>query len=60
MAKSKENFRSMNCDGCQCNGCYECASANCDICYRAEIATEECEDMYHMAESGINTDCDFE
>nr|DAH65254.1 MAG TPA: hypothetical protein [Caudoviricetes sp.] len=42
-----ENFKTMNCTGCQCNGCYECSSANCDICYRAEFADEHDKDMYH-------------
>ena len=56
--KDKNNFRMMNCDGCQCNDCYECASANCDICYRAEFATEDCDDMFHVAEN--EKECDFD
>ena len=58
MVKNKENFKSMNCVGCQCDNCYECASCNCDICYRAEFATEDCDDMYFEADSKIDEDCD--
>ena len=56
--KEKKNFRTMNCDGCQCDDCYECASANCDICYRAEFAIEDLDDMYHVA--GSRKECDFD
>ena len=56
MAKNKENFKSMNCNGCQCDDCYDCQSSNCDICYRAEFATEDFQDMYHVA----NKECDFD
>lgn len=56
--KKTNNFRSMNCEGCQCDGCYECSSANCDICYRAEFANEGDEDMYHVSECGKNCDID--
>ena len=52
------NFRSMDCAGCQCDGCYECASANCDICCRSENADEHCSDMYHIAEN--KKECDFD
>ena len=52
-----ENFRTMNCTGCQCNGCYECSSANCDICYRAEFANEHDKDMYHTVTN--KKECDF-
>ena len=55
--KEKKNFRTMNCNGCQCNGCYECSSANCDICYRAEFAAENCDDMYHV--TGSKKECNF-
>lgn len=48
--KNIKNFRTMNCLGCQCDGCYECQSANCDICYRAECANKNDEDMYYAAE----------
>ena len=56
--KEKKNFRTMNCDGCQCDDCYESASANCDICYRAEFATEDLDGMYHVA--GSRKECDFD
>lgn len=56
--KDTKNFRTMDCNGCQCNDCYECASANCDICYRAEFASESDKDMYHMT-AGIKN-CDFD
>ena len=56
--KDKNNFRMMNCDGCQCNECYECSSSNCDICYRAEFAVESFKDMYHVAEN--KKECDFD
>lgn len=52
----KEKSKTMNCEGCQCNGCYECSSANCDICCRAEFNDESQEDMYH---SLSNRECDF-
>nr|DAU15152.1 MAG TPA: hypothetical protein [Caudoviricetes sp.] len=35
--KNKENFRSMNCDDCQCNVCLGARMA-CYECYRAEYA----------------------
>lgn len=53
-----ENFRTMNCTGCQCNGCYECSSANCDICYRAEFANKNDKDMYHEMQN--KKECDFD
>lgn len=53
-----ENFRTMNFTGCQCNGCYECQSANCDICYRAEFADEHDKDMYHTVTN--KKECDFD
>ena len=43
--KNIKNFRTMNCLGCQCDGCYECQSAN-----RAECANKNDEDMYYAAE----------
>lgn len=56
--KNKSDFRSLNCNGCQCDNCYECSSCNCEICYRAEFATEDCNDMYHVVENG--KECDFD
>ena len=56
--KNIKNFRSMDCTGCQCDGCYECQSANCDICYRAEHANENDEDMYYIAKNKKR--CDFD
>lgn len=53
-----ENFRTMNCAGCQCNGCYECQSANCDICCRSEYASENDKDMYHAATN--KKECNFD
>lgn len=52
------HFRSMDCLGCQCDGCGECSSANCDICIRAETAEEYYNDMYHY--SPDKKECDFE
>ena len=52
-----KNFRTMDCDGCQCKDCYECSSPNCEICYRAEFANESDKDMYRMIEDIKN--CDF-
>lgn len=40
-----ENFRTMNCTGCQCNGCYECQSANCDIFTLPDIARYETDEQ---------------
>lgn len=34
--KNIKNFRAMDCTGCQCDGCYECQSANCDMYYIAK------------------------
>ncbi len=42
-------MKNKNCTGCQCDGCYECSSANCDICCRAEFNDESKEDMYHSS-----------
>lgn len=50
------HFRSMDCLGCQCDGCFECSSANCDICCRSEEAEEWYKDMYHTG----NKECDFD
>ena len=38
--------------------CYECQSANCDICYRAEFADEHDKDMYHTVTN--KKECDFD
>ena len=56
--KNTKNFRSENCDGCQCDDCGECSSANCDICYRAEFANEDYEDMFYVAGNVKNCDLD--
>ena len=52
--KNKDEFQKMNCKGCQCDECFECASANCDVCYRAEFATEDLDDMYIEGSGGID------
>lgn len=52
--KNKDEFRKMNCKGCQCDECFECASANCDVCYRAEFATDDLEDMYIEGSGGLD------
>ena len=51
-------FRSLECDGCQCDNCYDCQSANCDICCRAAFAEEHYSDMYHVANDA--KECDFD
>lgn len=52
------NFRSLNCTGCQCDDCYGCSAANCDICHRAEFAKEGDRDMYHHVNE--KKECDFD
>lgn len=43
--KDKQNFRSLNCDGCQCNVC-QGSCMNCYTCYRAEYADKSYDDCY--------------
>lgn len=56
--KDIKNFRSLNCDGCQCDLCVACASPNCEICYRSDYAKEDYEDMFHVSEK--KKECDFD
>lgn len=56
--KDVENFRSLNCAGCQCNLCIACSSPNCEICYRAEYAEDDFADMFHVV--GNKKECDFD
>ena len=56
--KNAKNFRSLNCEGCQCIDCGECLCANCEICYRAEFASEGYEDMFYAAEGAKNCNLD--
>lgn len=53
--KNKENFRSMNCDDCQCNVCLGTCMA-CYECYRAEYAQEDWQDFYYPYDKA-NKDC---
>ena len=46
MAKKVEDFKSLNCTGCQCDN-YCCQASNCCRCYRAEYAEEDCDDYYY-------------
>ena len=39
--KEQRNFRSLNCEGCQCDKCHN-ACSNCVQCYRADYAEEDC------------------
>lgn len=60
MSLSENNniFRSMDCEGCQCDNCYECQSSNCDICARAEFAESNSKDMYYS--QCLPKRCDFD
>lgn len=53
-----ENFKSLNCKGCQCDSCVDCASPNCEICYRAEYAEKDFVDMFHVVDG--KKECDFD
>lgn len=44
--KYKENFRSSNCDDCQCYVCLGDCMACCE-CYRSEFAEEDWEDFFY-------------
>lgn len=45
LQKNKDNFRSMNCNDCQCNVCLGVCTA-CSVCYRVEFAEEDWDDFY--------------
>lgn len=45
MEENKDEFQTMNCDGCVCNNC-DCACSNCPRCYRTEYAEQQWYDYY--------------
>lgn len=61
-----ENFRSCNCDNCQCNvclslcmSCSKCCYYCCYECYRAEFAEEDWKDFYYPYNKDDRTHCFF-
>lgn len=47
--KEQRNFRSLNCEGCQCDKCHN-ACSNCVQCYRADYAEEDWDDYYYKGQ----------
>lgn len=51
-----KNFRSMDCENCQCNVCLGGCMA-CYECYRAEFAEEDWEDFYYPYDKDDRSHC---